>query len=76
MQEKNEGITIDANVQGGKPVIKGTRVPVEVITGALASGMTTEEVCNEYRVQKMEILACLKYATEILSEEKVLEVSN
>ena len=73
---KKEGrIIIDPEIQGGKPVIKGTRVPVEVIVGALAGGMTIEEVCKEYRINKEEVLACLKYATEVLAEEKVIAIS-
>jgi uncharacterized protein (DUF433 family) len=36
-------IEINPRVKGGKPVIKGTRVPVEVIVGALAGGVSWEE---------------------------------
>ena len=45
-------IAIDPAVQGGKPVVKGTRVPVQVIVGALAGGMTVAEACEEYRSPK------------------------
>lgn len=73
--KKVDKITIDSEIQGGKPVIKGTRVPVEVVVGALAGGMTVEEVCREYRVKKEDVLACLRYATEVLAEERVVAVS-
>lgn len=73
--KKEERITIDPEIQGGKPVIKGTRVPVEVVVGSLAGGMIVEEVCKEYRIKKEDVLACLRYATEVLSEEKVVAVS-
>ncbi len=76
MTKKEERrITIDPEIQGGKPVIKGTRVPVEVVVGALAGGMTIEEVCKEYRIKREDVLACLEYATELLAEEKVIAVS-
>jgi len=70
MQKKNR-IAIDSKIMGGKPVIKGTRVPVQVIVGALGGGMTAREVCKEYRVTKEDIQAALTYAAETLAEEKV-----
>ncbi len=44
---------------GGKPVIKGTRVPVEVIVGGLAGDMTVEDVCREYRIRPEDVRAAL-----------------
>ncbi|MBI5198047.1 MAG: DUF433 domain-containing protein [Nitrospirae bacterium] len=64
-------IVIDPEVMGGKPVIKGTRVPVQVIVGALAGGMKLEEVCKEYRVTAEDVQAALAYAAETLAEETV-----
>lgn len=70
-----ERIVFDEKIMGGKPVIKGTRVPVEVIIGSLAGGMTIEEVCDEYRVTPQDVQAALAYAAEVLSEEKVHALS-
>ncbi len=70
MQKKTR-IVIDLKVMGGKPVIRGTRVPVQVIVGALAGGMTLAEVCKEYRVTIEDVQAALAYAAEALAEEKV-----
>ncbi|RZN63403.1 MAG: hypothetical protein DSO07_04805 [Thermoproteota archaeon] len=56
-------ITIDEKVMHGKPVIRGTRVPVEVILGSLASGMSYEEVEKEYGVRREDILAAVSYST-------------
>ena len=69
-------IVIDPDIMGGKPVIKGTRVPVEVIVGGLAGGMTIEEVCDEYRIKAADVRAALAYATETLSEEHLIAVSD
>ncbi len=69
-------IEINPDVIGGKPVIKGTRVPVEVIVGGLAGGMTIEEVCREYRIIEEDVRAALAYAAETLSEELLIAVSN
>ncbi len=67
-------VAIDERVIFGKPVIKGTRITVDEILGALAGGMTFEEVEKEYGVKKDGILAALKYAAEIVSEERVWEL--
>lgn len=64
-------IEVDEKLRFGKPVIKGTRVPVDLILGKLAGGMTYEEVMTEYDITKEDILAALKYAFEHLSDEEV-----
>lgn len=64
-------IIIDEKVRFGKPVIKGTRVPVELIIGKLAGGMTYEEVMSEYDLTREDILAALDYAAKHLSDEEV-----
>ena len=66
-----ERIDVDATIMGGKPVIRGTRVPVQVVIGSLAGGMKAEEVCREYRITIEDVQAALSYAAEIIAEEKV-----
>ena len=66
-----ERIVVDDKIMHGKPVIKGTRVPVDVILGSLAGGMSYEEVEKEYGVTREDILAAIEYARRIISEEKV-----
>jgi len=63
-------ISIDEKVRFGKPVIKGTRVPVDLIIGKLAGGMTYEEVMSEYDLTREDILAALDYAAKHLSHEE------
>ena len=70
MQRKNR-IRIDPKIMGGKPVVRGTRVPVQVIVGAMAGRMTIENVCREYRLTVEDVQAALAYAAEALAEEKV-----
>ena len=69
-----DGITIDEKVRFGKPVIKGTRVPVDLVIGKLAGGMTYEEVMAEYDLNKQDILAALDYAAKHLSDEEIRAV--
>ncbi len=68
-------IACDPHILGGKPVIKGTRLPVEVIVGGLAGGMTVDEICKEYRIKAEDVRAALAYAAETLSEEHLIAVS-
>ena len=68
------GIEADENVRFGKPVIKGTRVPVDLILAKLAGGMTYEEVMVEFEIKKEDILAVLKYASKHLADEEIKAV--
>jgi uncharacterized protein (DUF433 family) len=50
-------IVIDPEIQHGKPVIRGTRVPVARIVGSLAGGMSVEEIVREYDVKVDDVYA-------------------
>ena len=67
----NERIVIDPRIQHGKPVIRGTRVPVARIVGGLAGGMTVAEVVHEYGVSNEDVCAALSYAAALVEEEVV-----
>lgn len=54
-------ISVNEKVRFGKPVITGTRVPVDVVLGKLAGGVTYEEVMAEYEITREDILAALHY---------------
>lgn len=64
-------IVVDPNVRFGKPIIQGTRVPVDLVIGKLAGGMTVEEVAEEYDLALEDIRAALRYAADILAAEEV-----
>lgn len=66
-----ERIITDPKIMHGKPVIKGTRVPVDVILGSLVGGMTYEEVEKEYGVKREDIIAAIEYAAEFVMGEEV-----
>jgi len=66
-------IVIDPEVRHGKPVIKGTRVPVDVILGSLAGGMSVEEVAKEYGISREDVLAAIEYAAKIIAREEIKE---
>lgn len=65
-------ITVDQHILVGKPVVKGTRVSVELVIDLLAAGWTEHQVLDSYPTLKTDdVRACLAYASEILHSEKV-----
>ena len=75
MTEIAPRVVVDEAVRFGRPVIKGTRVPVDLVVSKLARGMTTDEVCEEYGLQREDVLAALSYAARQLSEEQIRAVN-
>ncbi|MDI6816186.1 MAG: DUF433 domain-containing protein [Actinomycetota bacterium] len=69
-----KNVIIDQSIQHGQPVIEGTRVPVAVILGALAGGMTFDEIKKEYDITDEDIRAALRYAAELAADEKVISL--
>jgi uncharacterized protein (DUF433 family) len=68
----HQHIVADPSVLVGKPVVRGTRLSVEFILNLLAEGWTDEEVLRNYPGLTQEhIRACLAYARDLLSDEKV-----
>ena len=66
-----ERIITDPRIMHGKPVIKGTRVPVDVVLGGLIGGMTYEEIEKEYGVKRDDIIAAIEYAAKFVIGEEV-----
>ncbi|MCD6158665.1 MAG: DUF433 domain-containing protein [Euryarchaeota archaeon] len=64
-------IAIDENIRHGKPVIKGTRVPIDIILGSLAGGMAYQEICEDYEITEDDIKAAIEYATKLVADEEV-----
>jgi uncharacterized protein (DUF433 family) len=70
-EDWRERITVDPKVLSGKPVIKGTRIAVEFILELLANSWTVEDILKSYpQLKREDVAAALKYAAEILKEEK------
>ena len=64
-------IVADPDIRHGRPVIAGTRLPVETILGSLAGGMTIDEVCKEYDIDREDVFAVLEYARESVAGEEI-----
>ncbi|MBU1487134.1 DUF433 domain-containing protein [bacterium] len=68
-------ISIDEEVRFGKPVISGTRVPVDLIIGKLAGGMSYDQVMTEYEITREDVLSVLNYAARVLASEEIKAVA-
>ena len=65
----NDRIVIDPRICHGKPLIRGTRMPVSLVVGSLAGGMSFEEIEREYGLSRDDIRAALKFAGELVDQE-------
>lgn len=69
-------IQIDPAIMFGKPVIKGTRITVELILRKLASGMTTREILTDHpHLTPDDIYAAAEFAADHLAHEEVIFTS-
>jgi uncharacterized protein (DUF433 family) len=68
MSEDNR-IVIDPAICHGKPVIRGTRMPVSLVVGSLAGGMSYEQLRLEYDLTTEDILAALKFVGQLADQE-------
>jgi uncharacterized protein (DUF433 family) len=70
-----ERIEVDVRKLGGKPVIKGTRIPVYLILEMLANGMSIEDILKEYpELSEEDVREAIRYASKILSKEESYEI--
>ncbi len=72
MQEFQKRIVVDPAVMVGKPVIRGTRIPVDLIIKLVAQGQTINEILEDYpSLKEADITAALEYGAEIVGGEEV-----
>jgi len=70
-------ITIDPNICHGKPTIRGLRYPVDNMLELLASGMTIEELLEDYAdLEKEDFLACLQYAAKLAQVKSIYRIAS
>jgi len=69
-------ITVDPEVMGGQPCIRGLRIPVSLIVRLVASGKTVREILEDYpELEEEDIKQALEYAAWVASEKVLYEVS-
>ncbi|RNI28628.1 DUF433 domain-containing protein [Rufibacter latericius] len=70
-------ITINPNICHGKPTIRGLRYPVDSMLELLASGMTIEELLEDYPdLEKEDFLACLQYAAKLTQVKSIYRIAS
>jgi len=62
--------------RGGRPTVKGTRITVDDILEALASGWSVEEVAENYRIPVEAVYEALRYASETIRKVEVIAVES
>jgi uncharacterized protein (DUF433 family) len=75
MTNWKDRITVDPDILVGKPIIKGTRISVELLMGRLADGWTMEQILESYpRVTREDVLAAIAFVTEVFREEDYVAI--
>lgn len=62
-------IVVDPRIMAGKPVIRGTRITVDLILRLLAMGMKPEEIAGDYKISVDDVRAALLYAARVLGRD-------
>ena len=71
-----ERIVTDPKVMAGKPVIKGTRVPVDLIVHRIAQGETVEHLLEDYpKMTRQDVRATLEYASSVVKGEDIIPIA-
>ena len=74
MPDIADRIEVDANRCHGKPVIKGTRVMVRTILGALAAGDSPERIAQAYDITVEDVRAAVSFANQLVGDWDYLPV--
>ena len=66
-------ISANPNVCGGKPCIKGTRIPITMVLELLEDGLTFEDILKDYypHITVADIRACIEYAKALIEGEEI-----
>jgi len=68
-------VIVDPKVLVGKPVIRGTRISVELLMDRLADGWSMEQILESYpRVTREDVLAAIAFVTEVFREEDYIAI--
>jgi uncharacterized protein (DUF433 family) len=74
MMATNERIEINPKIMMGKPVIRGTRIPVELILRKLGEGATESELLDAYpKLRREDLRAAMLFAADTVAHEETAE---
>lgn len=73
MADLLDRITVDPDIFGGKPIVRGRRLAVEHVLGMLAAGDDVDTIVAGYPwLERDDVLACVEYARRLVAHERVL----
>ena len=73
MRARHDRIVVNPGVMLGKPVIRGTRVPVELLLRKISEGSTEDELLDVYpHLEREDIRAAVAYAADIVAHEELV----
>ena len=72
--EEFKWVEINPEICGGKPVIKGTRIPVKIILELLANGWTIEDIKEEYDLTAEQIKDAIRFASQMLEKVRIVKI--
>ena len=76
MTDWKDRITVDPDILVGKPIIRGTRISVELLMDRLGDGWTMEQILESYpRLTRHDVLAAVRFVTEIFREEDFVAIN-
>jgi len=69
-------VTADPAIFGGKPIIRGMRISVELVLSLLAQGESIEAILSDYPgLEREDVLACLAYAHAVVADDEIEEIA-
>jgi len=72
--EEFKWIEVNPEICGGKPVIKGTRIPVKLVLELLANGWTISDIKEEYDLTEEQIKDAIRFASQVLERIRVVKI--
>jgi len=77
MKRLNSRIIQDPDILTGKPVVEGTRIPVELVLAKLAANPDLDDLFQDYpRLTVEDVKACLEYASELVQQQERVTHAN
>jgi uncharacterized protein (DUF433 family) len=76
MTDWHDRISVDPDILVGRPIIRGTRISVELLMDRLGDGWTMEQILESYpRLTRDDVLAAVRFVTDIFREEDFVAIS-
>lgn len=68
ISQRHVNVSMDEKISGGKPRIKGTRIPISLILACFRDGMSIDEICEDYQLTHTMVKDALNFAIQLLDD--------